>query len=277
MKFKRCTTTCLLILLLNCVNPSYAQMLPIGNRNSEKASVGSRVYFPFRKKASKEQRRRLAPRPEDAARYAQLLASPRTGIFRLLPDAGCEANTLVVKADENCLNRIPESSFYSFRENEHMQEILSDIRLENDYLISDGIFSQGILVNLGDVRLDEVTTTTKGLKFLNEYAPQTGSREALKQALQMADGVESDGFVYRKTARVTENSTYALRVIAYKGNIFKSFRGFYFDLLAGDKRIDQTLAFRVVRRDADGSVTIVWRELARRESPRIKFERKKTR
>lgn len=273
MKSSVFTISCLLLIFVGFAD---AQS-PNAAHNSENSGYRSRVYFPFRKKPSKEQRRKLQPQAEDAARYAQLLAAPRTGIFRLLPDSGCEANTLVIKADENCLNRIPESSFYSFRENEHAQEILADIRLQNDYLISDGIFSQGLLVNLGDVRLEDVTTATAGLKFLNEYAPQTMSREAFKQSSQMERGVESGGFVYRKVARVAENSTYALRVVAYKGSIFKSFRGFYFDLLAGDKRIDQTLAFRVVRRDPDGGVTIVWRELVRREAPRIKFEKRKSR
>ena len=61
---------------------AFAQMPPSASRNSEKASVGSRVYFPFRKKASKEQRRRLAPRPDDAARYAALLAAPPIRRFR---------------------------------------------------------------------------------------------------------------------------------------------------------------------------------------------------
>jgi hypothetical protein len=82
---------------------------------------------------------------------------------------------------------------------------------------------------------------------------------------------------YKKTAPVVENATYALRVIAYKGNILRTYRGFVFDMLAGDKRIDLTLAFRVVRKDDDGGVTIIWRELARRESPRIKFEKGKSR
>lgn len=274
MKLRFSTIICLLLILASSI---FAQMPLNANRNSEKATFKSRVYFPFRKKASKEQKRRLLPRAEETARYAQVLAEPRTGIFRLLPDSGCEANTLVVKADENCLNRIPESSFYSFRENEHAQEILSDIRLKGDHLISDGVLSQGILVNLGDVRLESVTTATEGFIFLNEYAPQNLSREAIKQFQQMAKGIEADGYVYRKITPVVENSTYALRVIAYKGNIIKSFRGFRFDLLAGDKRIDLTLAFRIVKKEADGGITIVWRELARRESPRIKIERKRIR
>jgi hypothetical protein len=274
MKFRLFAIVSLLLIFLGSVFAQTSQQR--GGRNSENTSFRSRTYFPFRKKASREQKRQLLPRAEDTARYAQLLAAPRTGIFRLLPDSGCEANSLVIKADENCLNRIPESSFYSFRENEHEQEVLSDIRLQNGHLISDGVLSQAILVNLGDIRLETVTTASEGLKFLNEYAPQSSSKEAQKQLLQMKNGVEADGYQYKKTAPVVENATYALRVIAYKGSVLRTYRGFRFDLLAGDKRVDLTLAFRVVRKDDDGGITIVWRELARRESPRIKFEKRKS-
>lgn len=245
------------------------------NRNSENTTFRSRIYLPFRKKPSKEQKRRLQPRAEDLAAYAHVLAEEqRAGIFRLLPDAGCEANALVVKANELCLNQIPESSFFSFREREHMQEVLSDIRLEKDHLITDGILSLGILVNLGDIAPENVTTQSEGLKFLNEFVPQSSRKEAYKQSQQIEKGVKFGGYEYKRTVPIVENSTYALRVIAYRGNILRSFRGFYFDLLAGDKRIDLTVALRIVRREPDGGVTIVWRELARRESPRVRFERK---
>ena len=267
----------LIVAIFTLAGSVLAQTPANANRDSKNASFQSRVYFPFRKKPSKEQKQLLLPRAEDAAQYAQLLDAPRTGIFRLLPDSGCEANSLVIKADETCLNRIPESSFYSFRENEHTQEVLSDIRLQNGFLISDGILSQAILVNLGDVHLESVTTASEGLKFLNEYAPQSSIRDAHKQATQIMKGVKYGGYEYKRTAPVVENATYALRVVAYKGSVLRTYRGFRFDMLAGDKRIDLALAFRVVRKDNDGSVTIVWRELARRESPRLKFERRKTR
>lgn len=237
-----------------------------------KFTFGSRSYFPIRRKPTKEQKRILLPSDQDAQAYAQFLGQPGTGIFRLLPDLECEANTLVIKATETCLNAIPESSFYSFREQEHSQEILADIRLKNNHLISDGILSQGILTELGDVALGNVTVASKGLKFLNEYAPQSFSKEAQKQFVQMTKGVKSNDYEYKKIVPAKENTTYAMRVVAYKGNIIRSFKGYRFDLLAGDKRIDLILAFRIIRQDKDGAVTIVWKELARKESPKLKFE-----
>jgi len=259
------------------VSQIYAQPPQIERPKSANSIFGSRSYFPLRKKATKEQKKQLLPKAEDLQAYAQFLAQPKTGIFRLLPDLECEMNSLVIKADETCLKAIPESSFYSFREQEHTREIQADIRLKNNYLVSDGILSQGILVNLGDVALQNVTTESAGLKFLNDYAPQELNKEAQEQFLQMANGIKSGGYEYRTIVSANENTTYAMRVVAYKGSVVRSYRGFRFDLLQGDKRIDLILAFRVIRRDKDGGLTLVWKELARRKSPKIKFEKRKIR
>ena len=274
MKFRGSTISTLLMILVSQI---HAQAPKIEGQKSVNSTFGSRTYFPIRKKATREQKKQLLPRAEDSAAYTQFLQQPKTGIFRLLPDLECEKNTLVIKADETCLKAIPESSFYSFREREHTQELLADIRLKGNYLISDGILSQGILVNLGDIALENVTTESEGLKFLNDFVPQALNKEAQKQFLQMIKGVRSGKYEYAKIVSANENETYGLRVIAYKGAIVRSFRGFRFDLLAGDERTDITLAFRIVRKDAGGGLTLVWKELSRRESPKLKFEKRRIR
>lgn len=234
----------------------------------------NRPFSPFRKKPTREQRKQLQPKQEDLTKYAQFLLQPNTGMFRLLPDPGCEDNALVVRVDEICRNAIPDSSFYSFRETEHTSDILADIRLKNEFLISDGVLAQGIMVKLGDVPVETVTLSTDGLKFINEYVPQTNSKEAHKQSLQMNDGVRAGKHEYRRAVFARENTTYALRVIAYRGNLYRTYRGFLYDLLAGDKRIDLTLAFRVIRKETDGSLTLLWKELHRKESPKLKRSKK---
>lgn len=264
-------------LALFLAHQAFAQSSQSEGTSAAKFTFGNRSYFPIRKKPTKEQKRRLQPSPEDAQAYASFLQQPNTGIFRLLPDSGCETNSLVIKATEDCLNAVPESSFYSFREEEHTQNILADIRLKGNYLISDGILSQGILVALGDFPLESVTLQHEGLKFLNDYSPPTSTKEIQKQFLQINNGVRSGGYEYRKIIPAQSDTTYGLRVVAYKGRILRSFRGFNFDLLAGDKRVDLTLAFRIVRRDKSGAVTLIWKELTRKEAPKIKFERKRIR
>ena len=249
----------------------------VSNESPVKQSINSRSrsYLPIRKKPTGEQKRQLQPATKDLTEYAEFLAQPKTGIFRLLPELACNENKYVVNASPECLNQIPDSSYYSFREKEHTAEVLSDIRLESNHLISDGILSQGILVELGDVALNDVSLNSSGLEFLKNYVPQSLNREAHKQFLQMAQGVRMNNFFYRKALPVNINSTYAMRVIAYKGSAYQVFRGYRYDMLAGDKRIDLILTFRVIRKEPDNSITLLWKELERRESPRLKYVKKK--
>jgi hypothetical protein len=231
--------------------------------------------FILRTRPNKEQKKRLQPYPQDVRKYEQFLQKPRTGIFRLMPDIGCTENINVIKADAVCLKYIPESSYYSFREKEHTIEMLADIRLRNGFLISDGILSQGILVHLGETELERVEAQTEALGHLAKFTPEPQGMEAQKQYIQMMRGVKIGKYEYKKALPINENGTYALRVIAYRGNIFRSFRGYRFDLLSGDKRIDLTIAFRIVRKDQDGGITLLWKEIERKESPRIIFPKRK--
>ena len=229
----------------------------------------------LRTKQTREQKKRLQPDAHDLAKYELFLQQPRTGIFRLMPDIGCTENINIIRADEVCLNFIPESSYYSFREKEHTIEMLADIRLRNGFLISDGILAQGILVHLGEVDLGQIAPQSAGVNFLSNYAPQAESAEAQKQYVQMIRGLKIGAYEYKKALPMVENATYALRVVAYKGSVFRSFRGYRFDVLFGDKRTDVVIAFRVIRKSADGSVTLLWKEIQRREAPRLQFPKRK--
>lgn len=231
--------------------------------------------FIIRTKPTKEQKKRLVPNAQDLRKYEQFLEQPRTGIFRLMPDIGCTENINVIRADAVCLNFVPESSYYSFREKEHTIEILSDIRLKNGFLISDGILSQSILVNLGEIALENLVPTNEGLKFLSDFSPNSQGSEAQKQFIQLMRGVKVGNYQYKKALPMIENATYALRVVAYKGNIFRAFRGYRFDILDGDKRIDLTIAFRVIRKEQDGGVTLLWKEIGRKDSPRLILPKRK--
>lgn len=231
--------------------------------------------FIYRTKPTKEQKRRLLPNPLDLKKYEQFLEQPKTGIFRLMPDIGCTENVNVIKVDAACLNFIPESSYYSFREKEHTIELLADIRLNNGFLISDGVLSQGILVYLGEIDLEKITPASEGVGFISRFSPNSQWGEAQKQYIQMARGIKVGKYEYKKALPMIENATYILRVIAYRGSIFRVFRGYRFDLLDGDKRIDLTMAFRVIRKEQDGGVTLLWKEIERKDAPRMEFPKRK--
>ena len=244
-------------------------------RRPGRDSSRGRNFFPFKAKRYKVQENRLKPNPEDVAKFAEFLKQSKTGIFRLVNDFGCESNVYVIKVDENCRNSIPGGSFYSFREKEYTTAYLSDLRLKDGLIITDGILSQNILVRLGDIPLENLSINSEGMKYLIDFVPEIQSSEATKQYIDIVKGVRKENHEYRKVLPSVENNTYAIRIIAYRGSVYRNFRGWFFDLLAGDNRVDLTIGFRIVRKDPDGSLTLLWKELERKKAPKLKNDKKK--
>ncbi len=235
---------------------------------------GRRRAMPLKAKRTREQNRHLLPSQEDFSKFSSFLQQPKTGLIKLFSDLGCEEDASIIHASEQCLKYIPNSAFYSFREREHSNEYLSDLRIEKDNFVTDGVLSQGILVSLGDVSLENLTLNSNGMKFLSDFAPASSSKDALKQNSEFIKGVKANEFVYKKSLPVLENKNYAMRVVAYQGKYWQVFRGVNYDALAGDDRADLIIVFRVVRKSGDGEVTLLWRELQRKEAPKIVFPKK---
>lgn len=80
--------------------------------------------------------------------------------------------------------------------------------------------------------------------------------------------------------KAEKNVTYALRAIAFRSehkiisrltpdNVNPDESKFLY--LDDDKRFDLTVVFRVVRQAENGSITILWKELNRQQSPKLIF------
>lgn len=247
------------------------------NRKSEvKAGAlpGQKRDLPIRRlsflkhKRSKEQQKRLLPNAEDLTRYAAFLQQPKTGIIRLVDDIGCDSNAYVLRADKECLSSIPGGSFYSFREREYSSSALSDIRFKSGLLISDGVLSQNILVSLSDSSLENLTTNSDGIKFLTNFVPETDNKGATNQYIKITKGIRNGKFEYLKVFPAIVNTTYAMRIIAYRGKFLRMYRGFIYDALSGNNRVDLIVAFRIIRKEND-SITLIWKELERKKAPKI--------
>ena len=230
-------------------------------------------------------RRAMAPEPIDVAANQEILSMPKTGIFRIFPDFECES-PYVVKVGTNCGKFPPGSWNYSLRARSYPGLLYSswdvyDLRLSGEDLISDGFFSQSIMVALGTMPLDEVTLRTLGLNYLKELKPEISLSAAQEQYRSLAKTVDAGGFRYSKRVRAVTGITYAARFIAFHNQLpaivdTRFPRGIgvsnvkWMMLNEYDKRHDMMVAFRVVRAAADGSLTIVWKELSRRQAPTIK-------
>ena len=225
------------------------------------------------------ERIRLARRVDaaDYSRYNEFLKADKTGMFKLFPDYDCVVKN-VIRIDGDCKNFVMASSSFSFRNLGYAHPYYSDLVFNQGEILSNAFFSQGIIVSLGDVPIEHVMPSRDGVRFIFDLLPASDPSEARKMAVKFKAGLENGGFKYSNSVTPAENTTYALRSIAY--NVanslpavteMTSLNEMRFHTLSLDKRADVIIVFRIIRKGADGSLTIVWKELDRKEAPKIKF------
>jgi len=218
----------------------------------------------------------LSPNPDDVAAYKDFLAQDRTGIFRLFPNSNCETKRLI-RIDGDCANHIPGGSNYSFRPGANTP----DIHFNNGQIIGEGFFSEVIVAELGSLSIDDAISTQQ-LSFLRDFASAADFADALKVHASVVKGISSNGITYSNKITPKLDKTYAVRIIAYRnGNNLKRrlpLEGLSpdsnvigFVKVQTDNRLDLLVVFRIIRREADGNITLLWKEVERRKSPVITF------
>ena len=259
-------------------------------RRAEMARVSNRTREQKRKwagKLSKAERRRFdeatTPTKQEKQRYKKFLKSPNSGIFRLLPNNHCETEKLI-KIDGICKGFVPGAWAYSFRLKDYSDEDFHDISISGKNFVSSGLLTQGILVDLGRVPIEEIESSFHKPKLLHDFLPSEEQAGAQKQFLEISKGIEDNGYFFSNRVPVKAENAYALRSIAYRfedkwtSRLWMKNRDkvdkdeLRFAAFEFDKRIDATFVFQVVSRDDDGSVTIVWKRLSKRKAPKLVFE-----
>jgi hypothetical protein len=195
----------------------------------------------------------LLPAEEDQLAYAEFLAQPETGLMRLLPREVYDSYA----HPERRLGIRGGGSYYSFTERTHEYGNSTQIGLEQGSLLACFAGADYALVtNLGDVPLEQVTLESSAVKFLLSYEPARNEPQARAEYQRFASGATIDGTLYKTRVPANVNNSYVLRGINYSNS-------------------DIVVAFRVVRKDTDGSIIIAWKllkkypkpELARAEQP----------
>ena len=204
------------------------------DRASLEKEIGS-LYEEIREK----EKEFISVDPGDKTRYAEFLKRSDTGIFRLLPREKYDGK-LSIRGG---------GAYYSFTRLTHDYGYGSDIELsQGNFSAGSARLNFGFLVILDDIPLDSVTLDHPGLKFLLSFVPASVEPEIREQQRRSGNGVHADGFTYKSSAAALVNTTYALRSIDYSG-------------------ADILVAFRAVRRDADGSMILIWKKLKSFQSP----------
>jgi hypothetical protein len=257
--------------------------------NNRRDAIESRakrnnVYQPLSKKESLRILKDLEPNPEDKARYEAFLKQDKTGLFRLTPNHNC-TEKLIVRVGKECERSTYIGEYYTFALPSYGNRDIFDLTYKDGYLLSKGVLSQGIITEIGDVSLKNVDSSSKNIKYLLDFVPQTENKEVKKQSAAIAAGIDLDGYTYSRSAKAAINGTYALRVISYRfgRNVFDRYKKYEQTALDSKSiniagiserkgRADVTIIFRIVRQDTDGSLIILWKEIARRKAPMITFK-----
>lgn len=219
-----------------------------------------------KRKMTEQDKLRLYPSPELKEQFASFLRQPRTGLVRLIRSGECEQDPRVVQVAGPCLDAMPPvaggGTFYSFASRSHQVRQLADLWLQGT-LFRAGFAGSvlGVMTMLGDVPLESVTLESPGVNYLSTLAAPGSPAEALNQFQQNLTGFRVLGHEYGVTAPVRQGTTYLLRSATYK----------FGDELDRQRKLDDVLiAFQVISTTADGSVTLLWRELRRQKTLKIR-------
>ncbi len=241
-------------------------------RAVRRAQTMQDLINPLYRKPSKKELKSVEPERELFVKYAAFLRAQKTGLTKLIDDKGCSANIRVVVATEDCLKyTMPGAgSSFSFRTENYCILRFADVTFAKDGFQAGGALIHGIFVELGDVPLANVDLRTKGLKYLVDFQPEPDYEEGIEMNRQLTQGIVSDDFLYRRSVPANKNTTFALRSIAYDGKSLRAIRGVIYNEFDFDKREDVIVVFRIVQKDEQGDVTILWKELQQKDSPKIR-------
>ena len=241
--------------------------------NEEFHIMQSRIKPRYRKPNDNEIKL-LAPENQDLQTFSDFLSNKNTGITKLIIDKGCDQGSEIVNSTPHCLKyAMPGAgASYSFRVKNYQNKSLGDLNFSGDVFETTGVLKQGILINIGDISLDKINLDTKELKVLAEFIPPDNFKKASAFSAMLEKGIDGGEFVYKNSAPVLENTTYALRSIAYRGEVNQVVDGISYNELSFDERRDVIVVFRIVRLVPDESVTILWKELSDKKSPKIDID-----
>lgn len=115
-------------------------------------------------------------------------------------------------------------------------------------LVSSDEMSRGhlLIASVGDVPIEKIGDANPAFRALSKYSPPETPESARTE-------FEADGFKFTRQAIVKPRTTYLFRVVGF----------------AFDSRIDDIYAIRVLRRDSDESIVVVYKKLKSFAPPKL--------
>jgi hypothetical protein len=141
-------------------------------------------------------------------------------------------------------------AYYSFHRLTHEYNYGSDIELQQGSLsVGFAGADYGLLYDLGERDLSAVERGLPEVRFLVKYEPPS-DEPSIRIEQRRSNNYEADGFVYKSRVPALVGHAYILRSINFSNS-------------------DILIAFRVVRKDADGSLIIFWKPIESFKKPEL--------
>lgn len=241
---------------------------------NEESQIYQSKIRPLYRKPNAEELKLLEPDAQDLQTYSKFLSHKNAGLTKLIVDKGCDKGSDVVVSTSHCLKyAMPGAgAAFSFRAGNYQNKNLADLNFTGELFETPGVLKHGILVNIGDIPLEKINLDTKELGALVEFVPTDNFKKAAAFSAMLEKGIDGGNMLYKNDASVRENTTYALRSIAYRGDVKQSVEGIVYNELDFDERGDILVVFRIVRLVPGESVTILWKELSKKKSPKIEID-----
>jgi len=189
----------------------------------------------------------LAVADIDREGFASFLNQPQTGVIRLLPREiydGTAKRALAIRGG---------GAYYSFVRKTHEYGNGSDIELAQEHLsVGFAGADYGLLLNLGDVSVEQVANDHVATRALLDYTPPVREAEVRAEHRKLWQGIELSGFTFKDRVPAKVSNTYLLRSISIDTS-------------------DTLAVFRIIRKDTDGSLILVYKVL--KTFPKPKMER----
>ena len=191
----------------------------------------------------------LAPAEDDQLQYAEFLRTPNSGLVRLLPREKFDTESYTDQT--RAIVTRGGGAYYSFTKLRHEYGFATDIELaQNQFTVGFAGLDYGFLTNLGDVPLENLSVESSAVALFAAYKPPHEEPLVRAEQMRFGQGSEIEGVQAKRNMPVKLNSTYLLRSMTFR-------------------EADVLVAFRVVRIDSDGSVTLLWKLLKKFEAPNI--------
>lgn len=260
---------------LNRINEQQLKIM----RDGERRPLRRKIKRPPPEKITEEEQLRLEPALDDKNQFEIFLKQPKTGLFRLFQSPPCELKKGRYVYDVTCENNgflfTGGGSFYSFKDKNHLYNKGTDLQFrDGKFFVRShsadnvenyqrfGVYSRGIVVDLGKVEIEDVTPESKAVKSLSSLAVVKTFKELEIVGKNLSNKIQIDEYTFADSAPLSVGNTYGLNTLIYHNKEM---------IISNAPRRESTIIiFKVLRQENDKSLTILWKELSRTKTAKIR-------